>query len=211
MTQNSNVLPACLNSSKTGGSKATIEREEQQLATTFARAATVDSTISYMGSLMTFLAKSSETSGRFALMEYYTKPGNEPPPHVHEREHELYFVLEGSMRFYCEDKILDIKPGEAVFLPQGKAHAFNCTSPVVRTLILAQAIGAEPVVLDNYFLAMGEPARDMSLPRDAITYAVDDPERAIRIAALYGVRILSPLEAEKELPQYPGFGVSVRK
>jgi hypothetical protein len=66
------------------------------------------------------------------------------------------------------------------------------------------------VVLDNYFLTMSEPARDMSLPRDAITYAVDDPERAIRIAALYGVRILSPLEAEKELPQYPGFGVAVR-
>jgi mannose-6-phosphate isomerase-like protein (cupin superfamily) len=210
MTQTKNALPAYLNGSKTSGSKATIEREEQHLATTFVRAATIDSTFSYMGSLMTFLAKSSETGGRFALMEYYTKPGNEPPPHVHEREHELYFVLEGSMRFYCEDKILDIKAGEVVFLPQGKAHAFNCTSPVVRTLILVQAIGADPVVLDNYFLTMSEPARDMSLPRDAITYAVDDPERAIRIAALYGVRILSPLEAEKELPQYPGFGVSVR-
>jgi hypothetical protein len=49
----------------------------------------------------------------------------------------------------------------------------------------------------------------MSLPRDAITYAVDDPERAIRIAALNGIRILSPLETELELPQYPGFGVPI--
>jgi mannose-6-phosphate isomerase-like protein (cupin superfamily) len=210
MTQTKNALPIRLNGSKTRKNKTTIEREEQQLATPFARAATIDSTFGYMGSLMTFLAKSSETGGRFALMEFYTKPGNEPPPHVHEREHELYFVLEGSMRFYCEDKILDIKAGEVAFLPQGKAHAFNCTSPVVRTLILVQAIGADPVGLDNYFLAMGEPARDMSLPQDAITYAVDDPERAIRIAALHGIRILSPLEAEKELPQYPGFGVPVR-
>jgi mannose-6-phosphate isomerase-like protein (cupin superfamily) len=179
-------------------------------ATPFARAATIDSTFSYMGSLMTFLAKSSETGGRFALMEFYTKPGNEPPPHVHEREHDLYFVLEGSMRFYCEDKILDIKAGEVAFLPQGKAHAFNCTSPVARTLILVQAIGADPVGLDNYFLAMAEPAGDMSLPRDAITYAVDDPERAIRVGALNGIRILSPLETRLELPQYPGFGVPVR-
>jgi mannose-6-phosphate isomerase-like protein (cupin superfamily) len=210
MTQTKNALPAYMNGSKTGGSTSTIEPEEQQLPTSFARAVTTDSTISYMGSLMTFLAKSSETGGRFALMEYYTKPGNEPPPHVHEREHELYFVLEGSMRFYCEDKILEIKAGEVVFLPQGKAHAFHCTSPVVRTLILVQATGAEPVVVDNYFLAMGEPARDMSLPRDAITYALDDPERAIRIAALYGIRILSPQEAERELPQYPGFGVPLR-
>ena len=211
MTQNQNALPIRLNGSETKSNKTTIEREEQQLARTFARAATIDSTFSYMGSLMTFLAKSSETGGRFALMEYYTKPGNEPPPHVHEREHELYFVLEGSMRFYCEDKILEIKAGEVAFLPQGKAHAFNCTSPVVRTLILVQATGTDPVGLDNYFLAMGEPAEDMSLPRDAITYAVDDPERAIRIAALHGIRILSPVEAEKELPQYPGFGVPVRQ
>jgi mannose-6-phosphate isomerase-like protein (cupin superfamily) len=210
MTQTQNARPLRLNGSKAEGNKTTIEPAEQRLPTAFSRTATIDSTFSYMGSLMTFLAKNSETSGRFALMEFYTKPGNEPPPHVHEREHELYFVLEGSMRFYCEDKILEIKAGEAVFLPQGKAHAFNCTSPVVRTLILVQAVGADPVGLDNYFLAMGEPARDMSLPRDAITYALDDPERAIRIAALYGIRILSPQEAEKELPQYPGFGVPVR-
>jgi mannose-6-phosphate isomerase-like protein (cupin superfamily) len=180
------------------------------LATSFARAATIDFTYSYMGSLMTFLAKSSETGGGFALMEYYTRPGNEPPPHAHELEHELYFVLEGSMRFYCEDKTLDIKAGEVVFLPQGKAHAFHCTSPVVRTLILVQATGADPVGLDNYFLAMGDPAREMSLPRNAITYAVDHPERAIPIAALHGIRLLSPHETERELPQYPGFGVPVR-
>ena len=115
-----------------------MQFEQQLLPTAFARAVTLESTFAYMGSLMTFLAKGSETGGRFALMEFLTKPGNEPPPHVHEREHELYFVLEGTMRFYCEDKILDIGAGEVVFLPQGKAHAFICTSDVVRTLIFVQ-------------------------------------------------------------------------
>jgi hypothetical protein len=71
-----------------------INTEVQTMPTAYARRVNVDSTIEYMGSLMTFLAKGSETGGRFALMEYRTKPGNEPPPHVHEREHELYFVLE---------------------------------------------------------------------------------------------------------------------
>src|SRR5215813_14472064 len=107
--------------------------EEQLSPAAFARAVTIESTFAYMGSLMTFLAKGSETRGRFALMELRTKPGNEPPPHVHEREHELYFVLEGTMRFYCEDKTLDIGPGDIMFLPQGKAHAFICSSNVVRT------------------------------------------------------------------------------
>jgi mannose-6-phosphate isomerase-like protein (cupin superfamily) len=74
--------------------------EEHPVPTAFARAVNDEATFAYMGSLMTFLAKGSETGGRFAHMEYYTKPGNEPPPHVHEREHELYFVLEGAMCFF---------------------------------------------------------------------------------------------------------------
>jgi hypothetical protein len=52
-----------------------VQVEEQLLPTAFARAANVDSTFAYMGSLMTFLATGSETGGRFALMEYHTKPG----------------------------------------------------------------------------------------------------------------------------------------
>jgi mannose-6-phosphate isomerase-like protein (cupin superfamily) len=187
-----------------------MQVEEQLLPTAFARAVNVDSTYAYMGSLMTFLAKGSETTGRFALMEYHTKPGNEPPPHVHEREHELYFVLEGTMRFYCEDKTLDIGVGDVVFLPQGKAHAFTCTSNVVRTLIFVQATGKDYVALDSYFLAMGEPAGRMVLPDSAVTYAVDDPEHAIRVGASTGIRILSPSETQRALPQYPGFGAPVR-
>jgi mannose-6-phosphate isomerase-like protein (cupin superfamily) len=184
--------------------------DKQLIPTAYSREVNVDSTFAYMGSLMTFLAKGSETSGRFALMEYHTKPGNEPPPHVHEREHELYFVLEGTMRFYCEDKTLDIGVGDVVFLPQGKAHAFICTSNVVRTLIFAQATGKDTVALDSYFLAMGEPAGSMVLPDSAVTYAVDDPEHAIRVGASTGIRILSPSETHRALPQYPGVGVPVR-
>jgi mannose-6-phosphate isomerase-like protein (cupin superfamily) len=183
---------------------------EQTIPTAYARKVNVDSSIQYMGSLMTFLAKGSETGGRFALMEFHTKSGNEPPPHVHEREHELYFLLEGTMRFYCEDKILDIGAGDVVFLPQGKAHAFACTSDFVRTLIFVQATGKDGVGLDSYFLAMGEPATNMVLPESAVTYAVADPEQAIRGGASAGIRILSPSESQRALPQYPGFGVLAR-
>jgi mannose-6-phosphate isomerase-like protein (cupin superfamily) len=187
-----------------------MQDQKHLFPTAFARATNVDSTFAYMGSLMTFLTKGSETSGRFALRVYHTKPGNEPPPHIHEREHELYFVLEGTMRFYCEDKMLDIGVGEVVFLPQGKAHAFTCTSNVVRTLIFVQAAGKDAVALDSYFLAMGEAAESMVLPDSAVTYAIDDPQHAIQVGVSTGIRILSPSETQRALPQYPGFGVPVR-
>jgi hypothetical protein len=50
----------------------------------------------------------------------------------------------------------------------------------------------------------------MVLPESAVTYAVDDPEHAIRVGASYGIRILSPAESQRALPQYPGFGMPVR-
>ncbi len=107
---------------------------------------------------MSLLAKGEETGGRLAFMEFHSQPGNEPPPHVHEWEHELYYLLEGRMDFYCDDEILRIGAGEVAFLPQGKAHAFYIRSPIVRALILVQATGERAVGLDRYFIDMGEPA-----------------------------------------------------
>jgi quercetin dioxygenase-like cupin family protein len=175
----------------------------------YQRTATVDSTVSYMGSMMSFLAKGEETGGSFALMEFRTKAGNEPPPHIHDWEHEMYYVLEGSIEFYCEDKVLTVGQGEVVFLPQGKPHAFYIRSSFVRTLILIQAVSDHPVGLDRYFVGMGEPATSMDLPSNAITHIMSDPGRVIRLGAENGIRILSPEEAAAALPQYPGFGANV--
>ena len=173
----------------------------------YQRRATLESSMFYMGSLQSFLAKGDDTGGRFALMEYQAKPGNEPPPHVHEWEHELYYVLEGAMEFYVEGKILLAREGEVVFLPQGKPHAFYIHSSHLRVLILAQASGEHAVGLDRYFIAMAEPATSMSLPIGAVTHTMDDPSHSIRLGAENGIHILSPAETAKELPHYPGFGV----
>lgn len=173
----------------------------------YQRKATLDSSMFYMGSLQSFLAKGDDTGGRFALMEYQGKPGNEPPPHVHEWEHEMYYVLEGAIESYVEDKILLARAGEVIFLPQGNPHAFYIRSSYVRTLVLAQASGEHAVGLDRYFIAMAEPATSMSLPIGAVTYVMDDPSHSIRLGAENGIHILSPEETAKELPHYPGFGV----
>jgi len=74
------------------GGEVMMQVEEQLLPTAFARAVNVDSTINYMGEVITLLAKGNETNGRFAFMEVKVRPGTEPPPHIHEREHELFFA-----------------------------------------------------------------------------------------------------------------------
>ena len=51
----------------------------------------------YSGHLLTFLATGEETQGRFALIEMVGRKGNVPPPHIHHREDETFYILEGAM------------------------------------------------------------------------------------------------------------------
>jgi quercetin dioxygenase-like cupin family protein len=159
--------------------------------------------------VITVLAKATETNGRFAFMEVKVRPGLEPPPHIHEREHELFFVLEGAIRFYTPEKTFDVQAGGVGFLPQGKPHTFACLTEEIRALIIVGAIGEETVGMDGYLLAMGEPARDMVVPDAEITHTVDDPEQAIKVGASWGLRFLTPEDTKKALPLYPGFVVRV--
>ena len=183
-----------------------VSKPPSKAPSAFKRSSSLKTTLAYMGSNISLLAMGEETGGRFALMEFHSRPGNEPPPHIHEWEHELYYLLEGRMEFYCESEILSIGAGEAVFLPQGKAHAFYIRSPVVRALISVQATDERAVGLDRYFIDMGEPAASIELPDHQATHVMSDPARAIRVAAANGIRILSSEETAQLLPHYPGFG-----
>ena len=57
----------------------------------------LDRSVWYNGSLMIFLAAGGETRGKFALIEAVGRKGNDPPPHTHHREDEIFYVLEGEV------------------------------------------------------------------------------------------------------------------
>jgi hypothetical protein len=67
--------------------------------------------VCYMSSLLTFHAESKDTGGSFEFGEWLGKSGNEPPPYVHEREHEFYpdaspkALLTALMRSHFVDKM----------------------------------------------------------------------------------------------------------
>jgi quercetin dioxygenase-like cupin family protein len=70
------------------------------------------------GNLTTNLAEKKDTNGAFFLVEATLAPGTEPPPHVHTREDELFYVLEGEFDAYVGDEAFKVEAGECVFLPR---------------------------------------------------------------------------------------------
>jgi len=67
-----------------------------------------------------------------------TAPG--APPHVHENEDEIYFILEGTAHFLLGDRVETAGPGDTVILPRGEFHANwnEGTTPVTSLVFVSQ-------------------------------------------------------------------------
>jgi len=168
------------------------------LLTPFKRGRSLDHATWYMGSLMTLLAEKAQTNGAFGFLEYLGKPGNEPPPHVHEREDELFYILEGEIDSFVGQQQFNLVAGECIFLPRLVPHGFRIRSARLRMLILLSPGGFE-----GYFREMSSPAKKLDMPTEALTYSSADLEQAAKKCAQYGARFLSADEIVEQLPGFP--------
>lgn len=80
-----------------------------------------------MGAMQaTFLADEQETEERYAVSEWWLKPGSEGPgAHQHEFNDEVFYVLEGVMSFLVGDKWIDAAPGTFLRIPARTMHDFS--------------------------------------------------------------------------------------
>jgi quercetin dioxygenase-like cupin family protein len=140
----------------------------------------------YSGWLLTFLATGQDTQGQFALMEQVARKGNVPPPHIHHREDETFYVLEGEMTFSVGDRTIKATPGTAVFLPRDVVHSFVIESEQVRILVLVTPAGAE-----GFFKEVSVPAPSMTLPPPAET-PYSEIQKMMALAPTFGFEFVLP-------------------
>ena len=163
----------------------------------YKRAMSLSSTKWYMASLMTYLAAKEDTGGAFCLVEATLAKGNEPPPHTHSREDELFYVLEGEFDVYVGKEGFKVQKGECAFLPRLKPHAFAIRSPKIRLLTLFTPAG-----LEDAFRSASLPAKNLELPAGDLTYSKSDPKEIAQRFSEYGIRFLTQDEIAEELPLY---------
>ena len=107
------------------------------------------------GALFHFLAGGEQTSNSFSLIYIEVHKGNEPPAHTHQREDESYYILEGAIRFWVGDKVIDAKAGDFIHLPKGIPHKFELQSECVKELMWMTPSGLEKWCWDNSVAAPG--------------------------------------------------------
>jgi len=150
-----------------------------------------------MGILVTTLADTTDTNGAFSLTEATLVPGTEPPPHVHSREDELFYVLDGEFDVYVEREAFTVTTGECIFLPRFTPHAFVIRSPRLRLLTLLAPGG-----LEEAFRGVSSPALKLEPPTGALTYSQTDLEEIVRRFSDYGARFLTQEEIVDQMPLY---------
>ena len=100
--------------------------------------------IKVRGGWLSFLAVGEQTGGAYGLIETTNEPSTGVPLHVHEREDETWFVLEGEYTFEVGGQTFRAGLGDYVFGPRHVPHSYaNRTEAVARALIMVTPAGFE--------------------------------------------------------------------
>ena len=142
--------------------------------------------IDTVGDRYRFLVTGEETGGKYALWEALIGPNGGPPPHVHSREVEGFYVLDGELTFYTEERSFAAGPGTLVNLPRNSLHWFrNETDTTVRALIFVAPAGFEQMFLETG-TRVGSWSDALSPPDE------EEKSRILEVAPRYGVEIRRP-------------------
>ena len=137
------------------------------------------------GDQLRFLATGEETGGAFFMAEALVLPGGGPPPHIHSREDESFYLLEGTLTVQVGDETLPASPGDFVYLPRGIVHSFRNTGKENARMLVT----ATPAGLEKYFEEIFDPAVEGAEP-PLLTEALI--KRAMAAAPKYGLELLLP-------------------
>lgn len=71
-------------------------------------------------------------------------PNGGPPPHIHTKEDETFYVLEGTPTFRLDDDVFVARPGDFVNVPKGTLHNFrNDSDQPIRMILTFTPAGIE--------------------------------------------------------------------
>jgi glyoxylate utilization-related uncharacterized protein len=84
-------------------------------------------TYAFAGTTMTVLIPASETGGRFAVLHVIKPVGSSTPPHSHDDETEISYVLSGLLGVETEGRKTAVATSEIVVLPVGRPIGSSMT------------------------------------------------------------------------------------
>lgn len=120
-----------------------------------------------------------DSEGRYAVFHLDAPPMTGPPLHVHAREDEFFYVLEGELVFEIDGTCHTVAAGGSVGLLRGTPHRYqNFTTELARLLIITT-----PGDFAHFFVELSAITPPGSLPT---------MEQHLTLDTKYGITTLGP-------------------
>ncbi len=142
----------------------------------------------FLGELYLVKAVSEDTDGALTVVEVTSPPQSPPAPHIHHREDETYYVLEGEFEFLDEERTFTAGAGSLVYLPKHRLHWHRNPADVpAKALVVYTPAGN----IERFVEEVSKPATDpTSVPPPP---EAADIERLVTIAVeKYGFEVPPP-------------------
>jgi quercetin dioxygenase-like cupin family protein len=137
----------------------------------------------WFGALAVIKATAADTGGAMTIVEVTEPPGAEAPLHIHHREDESFWILEGRVTLYVGDAVIEASAGDYALGPRDVPHRYTVGSDGCRMLFICTPGGFENLVRE-----MSEPAQSRTLPPPSDE--APDFERIAAIATANGCELL---------------------
>src|SRR5438876_7562141 len=150
----------------------------------------------FLGSIgVRFLIDGSEAGERFSLVEHPMSPrALAAPLHLHTREDEYSFVLQGRMGALLGEEAVEAGPGDLVFKPRNQWHTFwNAGDEPCRILEIISPAGFERFFQELVDMG-GVPEADPEVMAELCArYELEmDPDRVPRPQERFNLRLGEP-------------------
>lgn len=113
----------------------------------------------FLNTLVRVHVSCDDGSDRISYIEHIVRKGESPPLHIHEREDEIFHVLEGEFKFRQGESEFVRGEGSVVLIPKGTPHTFLCLSQ--RGHLFSITTGRD---FELFLRAMWRPATKAELP-----------------------------------------------
>jgi quercetin dioxygenase-like cupin family protein len=137
----------------------------------------------WFAALAEIKASAADTDGQLTIVEVTEPPGAQAPLHVHHREDEGFWILDGDVTFNVGDVTIEARAGDFAWGPRDVPHRYTVGPDGCRMLFILTPAGFEGLVRD-----MSEPAAERTIP--PASDEAPDMERVARVAQAYGCELL---------------------
>ena len=113
----------------------------------------------WFGQLAVIKTTADDSAGQLTIVEITAPPGLEVPLHVHHRDDEGFWILEGDITVEVGDAMIEAQAGDYVFGPRDIPHRYTVGNDGCRMLFIMVPGGFEDLIR-----ATSEPAPTRTLP-----------------------------------------------